>query len=327
MKLYLLVVLFFIASDLFADQTDTIIKLKTETGILEGSLMIPTGNSPVPVALIIAGSGPTDRDGNNPAMKNNSLKMLAEALSENGIATLRYDKRGIGKSQQAGEKESELRFEHYISDAKDWVALLNKDDRFSGVTIIGHSEGSLIGMVAAKESCVKNVISIAGPGLSADKVILEQIESQSPQTLTDVLPIIERLRQGKKVNDVNPQLYALFRPSVQPYMISWFKYDPAEEIAKLKMPVLIIQGLNDIQVSEAQAKMLAKANPNAQLKLVDGMNHIFKQSGTSRADNLASYNQPDLPINPVLTHVITDFVMQNEKQKFNLAHMKSCSAQ
>ena len=115
------------------------------------------------------------------------------------------------------------------------------------------------------------------------------------------------------VNDVNPQLYALFRPSVQPYMISWFKYDPAEEIAKLKMPVLIIQGLNDIQVSEAQAKMLAKANPNAQLKLVDGMNHIFKQSGTSRADNLASYNQPDLPINPVLTHVITDFVMKNDK--------------
>ncbi len=233
--------LLLITSGLFADQSKTVVKLETKTGILEGSLIVPNEKNSVPVALIIAGSGPTDRDGNNPAMNNNSLKMLAEALSKNGIATLRYDKRGIGKSQKAGQKEDELRFEHYISDAEAWAELLKNDKRFDRVIIIGHSEGSLIGMIAAQENGIDKFISIAGPGFSADKSLIEQLKSQPPEVLNIALPIIYKLRQGETVDDVNPLLYSLFRPSVQPYMVSWFKYDPAEEIAKLKIPVLIIQ--------------------------------------------------------------------------------------
>jgi uncharacterized protein len=329
MKTYLFAVLLSVslASGLFANQSETTVKLETKTGTLDGSLIVPNEKNKLPVALIIAGSGPTDRDGNNPAMKNNSLKMLAAALSKNGIAVLRYDKRGIGKSQKAGGKEEELRFEHYISDAKDWAELLKNDKRFNEVIIVGHSEGSLIGMVAAQKKGIDKFISIAGPGLSADKNLKNQLKSQPPEVLNISLPIIEKLRQGETVNDVNPLLYSLFRPSVQPYMISWFKYDPAEEIAKLKIPVLIIQGSTDIQVSEENANILAKANPKSELKIIKGMNHIFKESESDRMKNIATYNQPDLPIKPDLVEAITDFVMKgNKHNKANAAEAENRSA-
>ncbi len=321
MKIYFFAVLLliFMANDIFADQSETIVKLETKTGTLEGSLIVPNEKRPVPVALIISGSGPTDRDGNNPAMINNSLKMLAEALSKNGIATLRYDKRGIGKSQKAGKKEDELRFEHYISDAKAWAELVKNDKRFNGVIIIGHSEGSLIGMIAAQENGIDKFISIAGPGLSADRTLMEQLKSQPPEVLNIVLPIIDKLRQGETVNEVNPLLYSLFRPSVQPYLISWFKYDPAKELAKLRIPVLIIQGTTDIQVREEDAKILSEANPKAEIKIIKGMNHIFKEAGLDRMKNIETYNQPELQIKQELVEVITDFV-KKEKSKHNKAN-------
>ncbi len=315
MKKYFIAVLlsFYLANGLFANQSETYVKLETKTGTLEGTLIVPNEKKKVPVALIIAGSGPTDRDGNNPAMKNNSLKMLASALSKNGIAALRYDKRGVGKSQRAGGNEEELRFEHYISDAKDWVELLINDKRFNEVIIIGHSEGSLIGMVAAQKKGIDKFISISGPGLSADKTLKAQLKSQPPEVLNIAMPIIDKLSQGDTVSEVNPLLYSLFRPSVQPYMISWFKYDPAKEIANLKIPVLVIQGSTDIQVSAADAKSLAMANPRSQLKIIKGMNHIFKESESDRMKNVATYNQPDLPIMSDLVEAITDFVMKDNK--------------
>ncbi|MBL0699530.1 MAG: alpha/beta hydrolase [Desulfosarcina sp.] len=182
MKKYLLVVtmLLAMACDLLAAQSETIVQLETKTGTLEGSLLVPVEITGIPVVLIIAGSGPTDRDGNNPWMKNNSLKMLATELSKNRLATLRYDKRGIGKSSQAGSQEKNLRFDHYISDVKDWVALLNQDERFSEIIVIGHSEGSLLGMIASQEKDVDKFISIAGPGQSADKILKDQLIPGTP---------------------------------------------------------------------------------------------------------------------------------------------------
>ncbi|MCY7294958.1 alpha/beta hydrolase [Alteromonas sp. a30] len=315
MKVCFFVVLLsiFMTSSLFAEQMETIVKLKTNTGTLEGSLIVPDEKGAVPVALIIAGSGPTDRNGNNVAMNNNSLKMLAEALSKNGIATVRYDKRGVGKSQKAGLKEDKLRFDHYISDAKAWAELLKNDKRFNRVVIIGHSEGSLIGMIAAQKSGVDQFISIAGSGISADKTLLEQLKSQPPEVLNIASPIIDKLKQGETVSDVNPMLYSLFRPSVQPYLISWFKHDPAEELAKLKIPTLIIQGTTDIQVREEDAKILAEANPQTDLKIIKGMNHIFKEASLDRMKNIETYNQPNLPIKQELVVAISDFVNKNKR--------------
>lgn len=289
-------------------QKEEAITLKTETGDIEGTLTIPEVKLPVPVALIIAGSGPTDRDGNNPMMKNNSLKMLATELAKNGIASLRYDKRGIAASQKAGLKEADLRFEMYIKDAVDWIRLLKQNRNFSKVVVIGHSEGSLIGMVAAQDKDVWKFVSVAGAGQAADKIIREQLKAQPAFVLEQSTPILDELVKGNTVENTPPMLNSLFRASVQPYMISWFKYDPQVEIAKLKKPVLIVQGTTDIQVSLDDAKRLQAAKPDAKLVTVEGMNHIFKSAEADRGKNIQTYSQPDLPLHPDLVPAIVSFI-------------------
>lgn len=263
----------------------------------------------IPVALIIAGSGPTDRDGNNPMMKNNSLKILASELSKNGIATLRYDKRGIAESKAAGKSESDLRFDDYVNDAKGWIQLLKQDKRFSKVIVIGHSEGSLIGMLAG--TTANKFISIAGAGQSADKILKEQLSSQPKEVQDLSFPMIDSLQNGKTIDNVPPILNSLFRPTVQPYMISWFKYDPQNEIKKLSIPTLILQGTNDIQVSVEDAKRLSNANPKAELVLIYNMNHIFRIIDGDRQINLATYSKGNLPIANELVKSITDFILKD----------------
>lgn len=281
--------------------------LNTPSGDISGKILTPKVFAQIPLALIIAGSGPTDRDGNNPMMKNESLKKLSYELAANNIATVRFDKRGIGESRGAAKNEADLRFEDYIRDAEGWVALLKKDKRFSKIFIIGHSEGSLIGMIAALKQA-DGFVSIAGPGKSVDKVLKEQLDSQ-PQMIKDLtFPIIDSLVKGKLVPDVNPMFNALFRQSVQPYMISWFHYDPQIEIQKLTKPVLIIQGTKDIQVSVDDANLLAKANPKAQLIIIKNMNHIFRVIEGDRSANMASYNNSLLPISDELANSIAVFI-------------------
>lgn len=292
-------------------QTEKPIVLKTGTGEIDGTLTMPNSNLPVPVVLIIAGSGPTDRDGNNAMMKNNSLKMLSSQLAKNGIASVRFDKRGIAKSQGAMTSEAELRFETYIKDVSDWINLLKKDKSFNQIIVAGHSEGSLIGMVAAQKANVSKYISIAGVGQPADQIIREQLKAAPPVFFEQSSPILDELVKGKTVENVPQTLYSLFRPSVQPYMISWMKYDPKVEIAKLKIPVLIVQGTTDIQVGVVDAKRLQAAKPDAKMVLIEGMNHILKNAPAERMQNMQSYNQPDLPLNEELVRAICGFVNEN----------------
>jgi hypothetical protein len=291
-------------------QTEEPIVLKTPTGEIHGTLLMPDAKTPVQVALIIAGSGPTDRDGNNPMMKNNSLKMLAESLTKNGIASLRYDKRGIAASKTAAASEADLRFETYIKDAFDWIELLAADKRFSTVVVIGHSEGSLIGMAASQNQKVSKFVSVAGVGQAADKTIREQLAAQPPMVLEQSTPILDELVKGNTVENVPQMLMPLFRPSVQPYMISWFKYDPQKEIVKLKKPVLIVQGTTDIQVTVADANRLQAAKPDAKMVQIEGMNHVLKAAEADRMKNIQTYSQPDLPLHPELAPAIVSFIQK-----------------
>lgn len=284
------------------------ITLKTTTGDILGSLCIPEGASKFPLAIIIAGSGPTDRNGNNPAMTNNSLMQLAHGLSNNNIASLRFDKRGIAKSAAAGLDENALRFETYVDDVKAWISMMKKDARFSRIILIGHSEGSLIGMLAS-DSCDK-YISIAGPGNPADIILKEQLKPQGQAIQDMCYPLIDSLKAGKTLTNVNPLLYSLFRPSVQQYMISWFRYNPSIEIAKIKIPILIIQGNNDIQVPITEAELLHASNPKSRLLLVDSMNHIFKIVENDYNKNLASYSNPELAISDKMLQNIIAFIRE-----------------
>ncbi len=286
---------------------ETNVTLKINIDQLYGTLTVPDDVNKCPVALIIAGSGPTDRNGNNPMMKNNSLKMLAEALAKNGIASLRFDKRGIGESKASAVTESSLVFENYTEDAKSWINFLKQDKRFTQLTVIGHSEGSLIGMIAGAKA--NKFISIAGAGESADKLLKSQISSKSNKQVEDMtFPIIDSLKAGNKVNKVDPLLNSLFRASIQPYLISWFKYDPQIEIKKLTVPVLIIQGNNDLQVSVKDAENLSQANKNAELVIIDKMNHILKIIDGDKQANMTSYNNETLPVSETMINKIVSFI-------------------
>jgi alpha-beta hydrolase superfamily lysophospholipase len=251
-----------------------------------------------PVALIIAGSGPTDRNGNNAQMKNNSLLLLAHELAAQGIASIRYDKRGVGASKYALISEENLRFENYAEDAKAWAAQLKADSRFRKLIIIGHSEGSLLGLLACEQADV--FVSLAGPGRPIDVILKEQLAAQlsgQKKLLRAANDGLSKLKEGKLVEDAPVELFGLFRPSVQPYMMSWMKYDPAVEISKLKIPIVIIQGSTDLQVKEEDARMLFMAHPlDSRLIIIEDMNHVLKIAPLDRTKNIETYSNPELPL-------------------------------
>jgi len=280
--------------------------LQTSTGELSGTLTVPILKGTFPVALIIAGSGPTDRNGNNAQMKNNSLQMLAHELAAQGIASLRYDKRGIGKSASAMISEEKLRFENYVEDAKAWASELKADSRFRELIILGHSEGSLIGMLACEQADV--FVSLAGAGRPIDVILKEQLAVQldgKKKLLRAANEGLSKLKEGVLVEDAPVELFGLFRPSVQPYMISWMKYDPAVEISKLNIPIVIIQGSTDIQVSEEDARLLFEGHRlDSRLIIIEDMNHVLKIAPLDRTKNIETYSNPELPLAPELCRVL-----------------------
>lgn len=289
--------------------TESPVSLKVFTGNISGTLAMPkSATGKVPVVLIIAGSGPTDRDGNSPlGVSGNTYKMMAGALGKNGIASLRYDKRMIGQSSTT-TKEKDLRFEDYADDAIALVGMLSSDARFSKVIVMGHSEGSLVGMMASADQPVAAFISLAGAGDRADKILTDQMKSKPDFVQEAFKTIMDSLKRGKFTDRVDPSLYALARPSVQPYLLSWMMHDPAREIKKLKIPVLIVQGTTDIQVTVGDAEKLKKAKSDATLLIIPGMNHVLKEAPADREKNIETYKDPNLPLKPELVTGVVGFI-------------------
>lgn len=294
----------------FADESTASMPLDLAGGAVHGTLLMPKAAGAVPVVLLISGSGPTDRNGNSAMIggANNSLLLLAEGLAANGIASVRYDKRGIAESVKGAPPEADLRFETYIDDAVAWCTQLKADKRFSGVVIAGHSEGSLIGMVAAGRCGAGGFVSISGAGQSAAAILRTQLAGKLPEDLAkENEAVLQSLEKGKTIA-APEKLAMLYRASVQPYLISWFRYDPVKAIAEIKVPVLIVQGSTDIQVSVDDAKRLAAANPKAKLLIVEGMNHVLKAVPDDRQKQMASYGDPTLPLAPALVPAIVELV-------------------
>jgi len=216
----------------------------------------------------------------------------------------------IGKSTSAALAEKDLRFDTYVNDVIDWGFQILNDVRFKKLVIIGHSEGSLIGMIAAQELEIAGYVSLAGSGYPIDQIIKEQMRNQSDEIKTEVEEIFKELKDGKEVNQVSSDLLAIFRPSIQPYFISWLKYNPTKEIQKLSSPVLIVNGTTDIQVSVDNAEALHQAKPESTIEIIDGMNHVFKEAPENRTENIATYTQPELKNIAELNIVLTHFIKQ-----------------
>ena len=281
-------------------------------GRLYGSLLLPKADRALPVALLIPGSGPTDRDGNNPMGRNDSLKRLAQALAKHGVASLRYDKRGVGQSRAAAPDERQLSVDGYVADAIAWARLLQADPRFSNVILIGHSEGALIASLAAPSVAPAALISIAGSGRPIDLLLREQLQGRLPPPLLATAHyLIDELKAGRTHEQVPEPLKVLFRPSVQPYLISLFEQDPANAFAKTRAPALIIQGTHDIQVEPEDAEALQRARADAELALIPGMNHVLRIVAMNHDRQTASYNQPELPIAHALTERISQFLRRH----------------
>ena len=282
--------------------------LKRAPGQLAGTLLVPPSDRAISVVLLIAGSGPTDRDGNGPGLTPASLRQLAESLATRGIATLRFDKRGIGGSASAMIPEAELTFEMYADDVAGWIQQLKADHRFSRVIVAGHSEGALLGLLAVQKQPADAYISLEGPARPANEVLHDQLASQLPPALlTESDTILARLTRGETTDSTPPMLAALFRPSVQPYLISWFKHSAAAAIAKLDIPCLVVQGTHDLQVDSAEAGLLQRANPHCQVAMIEGMNHVLKQTPADMASQMPSYRGPDTPLATGLVDAVAAF--------------------
>ena len=301
-----LIFLFSLFSSLIFSQEQTY----SETNVsiskwIDGSLIVPNSGSDQ-LAIIIGGSGPTDRDGNQNFLKTYNLKKLAMQLATNNIATFRYDKR-IVKQIKTNTIDPNILFDDFVSDAIDVVNYFKNKKQFKTIYIIGHSQGSLIGMLASQND-VDGFISLAGAGQSIDAVVLEQVQKTAPMFTEDSKRVFDILRSGNTTTDYPPALASIFDSSIQKFMMSWMKYDPSVVITTLAIPVLLINGTKDLQVDTAEADLLHKANENSELILIEKMNHVLFIIEGDAQENAKSYNDHNGKISDELVKDIVDFI-------------------
>jgi len=282
-------------------------------GPLAGTLV--DAGATAPVVLIIPGSGPTDRDGNNPVgVTAAPYRLLADALAAQGISTVRVDKRGMFGSKAAIPDPNKVTIGDYAKDVHSWVRSIGARTGAKCVWVLGHSEGSLVALAAGQQpEGICGVISASGAGRRLSDVIRDQLRANPANApfLDSAMKALDQLDHGEHVDvtNMNPALQRLFAPQVQDFLIDDLRYDPASLAAALKLPLLIVQGERDLQVSVADAKKLAAAQPKAKLVLLPTMNHVLKDvANDDRAANFATYADSSLPVDPGLVAAIAGFV-------------------
>ncbi len=291
-----------------------LVPVGVSAGNLQGTLLSPKRNAPV--VLIVPGSGPTDRDGNSPmGVKADMYRLLAEGLADRGIASVRVDKRGMFGSAAAGDPNA-VTVGAYAEDYRQWIDAIRAMRNVKCVWLLGHSEGALMVSAAAEgRRDVCGLILVSGMGRKMGDVIREQLKANPANAplLDQALAAIGEIEAGRHVDTsaMHPALLQLFAPQVQDYLISVFATDPVEAVRRAKVPTLIVQGSNDLQVTEADARLLDRA-PKTKLEIIRGMNHVLKLAPADRAGNLATYVDPSLPLAPGLIREIEDFIEDDD---------------
>lgn len=297
-----------------ATRVESQVEAQGPTGPLKGTMLAPpsSGGS---LVLLIPGSGPTDRDGNSPlGIRASTYRLLAEGLTDRGLTTLRIDKRGMFGSAAATPDPNDVTITDYASDVHSWVTTLRQRTGARCVWLLGHSEGGLVALVAAQEpSDLCGLILVSTAGQPMGELLREQLKANPANAplLPQALPAIDNLEAGRRVDTtrMDPALMPLFAPQIQGFLISAFSLDPGKLISRVHKPVLILQGLRDIQVSSADAKRLKEADRAATMALIPGANHVLKSVSSDDAPaNLATYGNPALPIAPGIVEAVVTFV-------------------
>lgn len=288
---------------------DETVTLTRKGATLSGRLRVPFQDSLKWAALIIPGSGPTDGDGNSPLLSapNNSLLRLANALAEAGIPTLRIDKRGTGLSRSSVQNEADQEFSILIEDAEAWLEKIQKLYPERNIAIIGHSQGSLVGIVAANSVGCEAFISLAGSGFPIATTLETQLKSFGDAAYKAGEAILSELKKGNTVSDIPPFLYSFFRPSVQPFLISYMQFDPGIEFSKAVCPILVMQGERDSQTSIEDARALAASAERGEMVILPNMNHLLRDVRDTLEDK-ASYGEDRLPLSPSLVPAMLAFL-------------------
>ena len=276
---------------------------------LAGTLIRPKVDRP-PAVLLISGSGPIDRDGRSRSVAAPYLKNLAEGMASRGIASLRYDKRGVARSAAAGPAEQDLRFDHYVADAARWVAWLRGRGDLGAVALAGHSEGALVAIRASLHTPVDALILLAPPGRPFGAVVRDQLRERPmpPSLLDEALNTLSALEHGQGVPSVNPALSALLRPSVQPYLRSMISIDPARELTAANGRVLIVSGGRDLQITAEDIAALVRARPDAEEYHRAAMNHVLADAPPGRDENVLLYADPATALAPGLVDAVAAFI-------------------
>lgn len=281
-----------------------LVHLSVDGGTLAAEVWSPKGaNGPVPLAVIVPGSGPTDRDGNSTlGLRTDAYQQLASALVGRGIATLRYDKRGIGQSQ--GHREESITL---TSSAQDLAALIRETkskEPFSSVTLVGHSEGGVVALKALEDVLPAALVLIAVPGRPLGTVLRDQLTKRGVPA-SDIDKALLDIRKGDAVAPAFPALRAIFRPSVLPFLRSTLDVDPAALVRGTTLPLAVVQGDSDRQLSVDDAQLLHAARPDARLVIVKNMSHVLKDD-PSQSSPQRSYTDPTMPLAAPVIDVIAE---------------------
>lgn len=301
-----------------ADPVETEVDAPGPDGPLKG-LMVSPGSEGAPVALIVPGSGPTNRDGNSlHGLDTDTYKLLAQGLAARGIASVRIDKRGLFSSHAAIPNANNVTIADYASDVHAWAKTIREKTGAKCIWVVGHSEGGLVAMVAAQDNPpdICGLVLVAAPGRKFGELIKDQLRSNPANApfLDEALHDIDMLEAGKRVDvsveNTRPEIFMIFQPAVQGFLIDLMSYDPPQVLAAWKGPVLIMQGERDIQVSADDTRRLAAADSGAKLMLLPNVNHVLKAvTSDDRAANLKAYFDPKLPLAPGVVDDIADFIM------------------
>lgn len=289
------------AGSAFADET------KIRVGAIDAWLSTPPGIEQPPVALLIAGSGSTDHDGNGPQVKPATLKKLSDALIARGIATLRYDKRGAGGWKPKFGKPEDFRFKDYVDDAAALVAHLRAGGKFSKVIVVGHSEGGLVGILTARRIPVDKLVLLAVAARKQGDLLKAQLEKKlPPEQFAPIAKAIDAIMAGEIVDPMPPGL--AIPPPLQPGIASAFTEDPIPPLQKIEEPMLIVAGGKDSQLARLDFLALTTAAFAAKTLWLPEMNHMLVDV-SDEADDLAAYNQPERPLDADMTAVVADFIL------------------